>query len=579
MILDRLSLSGIMLAAGGGLILSLWLGRSKFEAHLISRTLSWPQFTNVLEISFITLVGRMLVLAAFIISASLLVPGIDYWHLFAAAAITSFAANLPLTIHGWGLRELTAVYTLGQLGVPSSEALAVSILIGMCSTAVILVAMPLALKKTGGPDITRSVSMANAGSGGFEIEKAAVWIIVTAAAVLIFFQVHVPLAGGIINVNLADPFAILALAATVAHAVSVRQLPHWRVAEFNWILAVFSALLVFAFLRGTLEIGVTQWAFAGRVTGWLMLLGYLSIGYLTVSYMGSHGLRRFAETMVSTAVIVVIVHATMRWLDHSGLVSGLDMPSHFEGYAANRNAFAFQLLVCSTMLLAYSSLFRRADRHALSLIAASCVDDVSNKSSAACRVVYCPRLWLFSLLHGLILVGLVFSASRAGLIAGSILLATAWVARLADRRMIALSMVFAIAIWLIPQLGLGGGGIQGPSSGATSDPERWETYIRGSEMWLNSPFFGAGLGVFIERSTEWFNRPLNIHSTPLWMLAELGLLGMGVFLWGLLKLGRFLYNTGLGSPAHRVIAMLLLVFMIFSLVHEIFYQRILKMLL
>jgi hypothetical protein len=609
--LAKISLSEIAVAAVGGLLLSLWLGRSRFEAQLIARTHSRANLVRILEIATITLIGQLLVLVTFVVAVKVLQPGIDYRELFAAAAIISFAASLPITVNGWGVRELAAVYTLGQLGVPSSSALAVSVLVGLCSTVVILAAAPMALKKSAVAVQPGSAPAGKMVPGGFEIEKTAAWIIATAAAVLIFFQMHVALPGGIANLNLADPFAILALAAIAAQATSTRRFPRWRIAEFNSILAIISALLVFGFLHGVLEIGVTQWAFASRLMGWLVLLGYISVGYLTVSYMGSHGLRRIAETLVATGVVVVLLQIILRWLDYSGWVSGLHVTSKFEGYADNRNAFAFQMLICSILILAYSSLMREADQRAMAEAAVEGGAGTAPKTGFTAQSLAAGfRLPLFSLLHGIVLVGLLLSSSRAGLITGAVLLVLAWMARLADRRLIAYSLIIAVIGWGLPQwfgkpviqatqdpvsksagnleqretpIKPGGTGkeplekrspMQIRFSKETSDLERWDTILRGVEMWRESPVLGAGLGVFIEKSTTWFKRPIVIHSTPVWILAEFGLVGVALFAWVLFVLVRSLWRSGLALPAHRAIAMLLLVFLIFGLVHDIFYQRI-----
>jgi len=116
-------------------------------------------------------------------------------------------------------------------------------------------------------------------------------------------------------------------------------------------------------------------------------------------------------------------------------------------------------------------------------------------------------------------------------------------------------------------------------SEAQSNRERWNSIIMGFKMWSKSPFFGAGLGVFIEQSTEWFNRPIVIHSTPVWILAEFGLVGVAVFAWAFYSLLATLYTKGSALPPYTTLSMLLLTFSLFSLVHEIFYQRIFWMVL
>jgi hypothetical protein len=160
------------------------------------------------------------------------------------------------------------------------------------------------------------------------------------------------------------------------------------------------------------------------------------------------------------------------------------------------------------------------------------------------------------------------------MITGLILLFTVSLFKIADRKMIALSLIIALVIFALLQIFFGEAWLQYSLSREYSDIERWETIRRGLAMWMESPVFGAGLGVFIEQSTNWSKYPINIHSTPIWILAEFGIVGLAVFTWIISVFIRFLYKQGITRPAHRIIGMLLLGFLIFSLVHEIFYQRI-----
>ena len=104
--------------------------------------------------------------------------------------------------------------------------------------------------------------------------------------------------------------------------------------------------------------------------------------------------------------------------------------------------------------------------------------------------------------------------------------------------------------------------------------EHWETLTHGLEMWQQSPVLGAGLGVFHAKSPVWMGHPQVIHSTSLWILAEFGLLGGAVFGWAFFLLARHATRFGRTQPARRILLLMLLVFSIFSLAHELFYQRI-----
>jgi len=65
---NRISLVEVMLAAGGGLALSLWLGRSRFEASLAARGLTSAAIVKVLEVVAITVAAQLLVLCAFAVA-------------------------------------------------------------------------------------------------------------------------------------------------------------------------------------------------------------------------------------------------------------------------------------------------------------------------------------------------------------------------------------------------------------------------------------------------------------------------------------------------------------------------------
>jgi hypothetical protein len=573
----RISAIQLVMAVTASLFLSHLFGRSRFEQQLYSRARSKAGISRIVEIAVVTLIAQTLVLLAFVVAAKCITPEAGLAGLLAAAAITSFAASLPISVNGWGVRELAAVYAFGLVGVPSGSAMAVSILVGMCSSAVVFVTWLLAFRKLDEqviPSPVIGLKIPAKGQKLLSVEKIGAFTLSTGAAVLIFFQLHLPLPSGVINLNLADPFALFALAALVSYCVVVGDFPAWRVPNFNSALLAISILLVFAFAHGVQVIGVTQWAFSGRLIGWLVLLGYLSLGPLTVAYLGRRGVFRFIETLVVTGAVVEVVHMTVRWLAYSGWIDSVGTTPNFEGYAGNRNSFAFQMLVCSVLLLSFSSHYERFARR------------FSRKNSEGLNLLLLGRQQMLIVCHGAVLAGVAFSASRAGLMVGSILITTAWFMNLCNRRMLIQSIIYALLIWFLgahflPSItGLIGtqtnpiGSLQSNFSSDNSNFERWETILHGVDMWIYSPWIGAGLGVFIESSSTWFKQPMVIHSTPIWILAEFGLVGVVVFFAVFLNIGLSVIRNGLVMPLNRAVFMLFLVFAIFGLFHEIFYQRI-----
>ena len=555
------------------LLASIWFGGTKFEAILLTGIRSKQSARQLIKIVAITFLAQLLVLSAFMIGAISLNPEIGFWSLLAAAAVTSFAASLPISVNGWGVREIAAIFAFGQAGMPPSAALAVSVMVGLCSTAVILVAWPYVFSNM--KNLALSPLPVKTITDRLPIEKTATWGLVMATVILIFFQIHIPLRSGAINLNLADAFAILALSAVVTHTIYSRELPRWVIPKFNLLILSIGTLLLLAFLNGAQVIGITQWALAGRLLGWLILVGYLCIGILAISYLGRIGVLRIIETLIATAAVVVLFHATTRWLFSSGWIDLSGVTPNFEGFSGNRNALAFQLLVCSTLLLAYTSSIGVSNR---------CIN---------LGLLNVRRDTFLAGVLGVLLAGLMFSGSKAGILTGMIILLASSLSGFADRGMLIKSIFYGfitwvLFVWVLPLITVLVNDLmeiektkanmriatQGNFSKDTSYVERWETIQRGFDMWLNSPWLGAGLGVFIDTSTQWSKRPIVIHSTPVWILAEFGILGasilLGILSWVLIAIKK----SGFTKAENRAAMLLLATFLIFSLVHEIFYQRI-----
>lgn len=557
---------GTLILAG---IATVTFGRSQLEQRLLSGFFSRQTLRNFGELTAITAVAQGLVLTTFMLGGHFIAPQADVDDLLAAAAITSFAASMPISVNGWGVRELAAAFAFGLLGASPSSAIALSVLIGLCSTAVIVVLYALnAIRKK---NIRRDQKPLEQDPASFPapqpmrtehpLDRAGSLVLCLIIAILVFFQVHISLPSGILNINLADPFAMIALAALVMRAFAEKSLPPWRIKGINLFLALFSGLLFFAFVNGALRIGITQWALASRVTGWAILLGYFSVGTLAAKSLGTHGTRRVCETLFLTGALVVLSHMVVRTLGMRGVIPLDLIPSNFEGYAGNRNAFSFQMLTAVIMLIAVSAF--------------------SDKLPPLQPRLGIPvRSHVLSFILGCLTCGIAFSASRSGIITLSAVIVVALILRFISLRMILISAVYGAAVsalyLLSQQIGHDSDIVAAFSpkfSADNSDAARWASYGYALDLWLNNPIFGSGLGVFLHRSPEWLSAPLVIHSTPLWLLTEFGLIGFlpitAMFLVFFYQAFRHRH-----SPYLRGALLLLLAFATFSMVHEIFYQRI-----
>lgn len=538
-------ISGVLLAAAW---MSALLGRSRQEAVLVEQAGSTHVVWNLISAMTFTLLGQVFMLAAFVAAALAIHPEAHVLDVLAASAVISFMASLPISVNGWGVRELAAIALLEPLGFSRAEALTVSILVGVCATLVMLAPMPLLLRsqKVGGAVVCSPVP-------SHVFDRLAAWAVGGVAAFLILFQFHAKFSFGEINVNLADPLALLGLGTMAMSIVLHRQRPRWRIHGVNlWVMCA-SLILLLGFGIGVWHVGITAWALSNRLLGWFVLLGYAALGAWFVQMNGRHGLRRLVDYLAASAVAIVLAQVALRVLAGFGGEAATLM-SGFDGYAGNRNAFAFQMLACVAALLAWSPLRARHGR----------------------------SLWHdFAL--AIILMGLWLSHSRAALGTVALLLSLAWWLRLADRRTMLrgvavaalMLMVISSFYWINAWINAGSYQTLSYEEGLVRgyDNFRWDSIREALRMWLESPFFGAGLGVFLHESVRLFPWPMVIHSTPVWWLAEFGLFGFVVFAAGLIGLLVWGGRRNGHIPANLVL-MLALAFAVFGLVHDIFAQRI-----
>lgn len=559
--IGKFQLLQILFILGIGVFLSFFIGRGDFETNLLRRLFSRKNALRFLEIATVTFLGQFLMLLCFVQAFHVIAPQISFTSLFAAAAVVCFAASLPISVGGWGIRELAAIYVLGLLGVSAANAILASVVVGVCSTVVILAAAPFVWNQKSSNRL-EAVKLDLSAPTPISLEQASAWLLSLATAALVFFQMEFSLSKGTINLNLADPFALLAFVTLVMHCFFSRELPRWKIKNFNFQILLFSIMLLVGFFIGIRHIGITAWALNGRLLGWIVLLGYLAAGYLMVFYHSLEGFRRLLETMISIVASIVIFKAILAMAITWG---GGFMPDHgnFDGYAGNRNAFSFQLLSISALTFGLSNLLSKPRE----LISSS-------------------KIIIF--LQSILFFGVFLTASRAGIAATAALLLVAGLSGLVSRRFIFWSMSGGVLLWLSMLLfshllsstfGHPNFHVQASISKELSDRVRWMADFEAVKMWLKAPFFGAGLGVFFANSTQKFGFPMVIHSTPLWILAEFGLFGITIFTWIGFTLLRYCIKLNPLPFMSRCLLLLLIVFLVMCQLHEILYQRIFWLLL
>lgn len=503
---------------------------------------------RILRSTAISLAIQLTTLAAYVVTAHTLAPDIAYGPIIAASCLIMFASSLPISLGGWGLRELSAVVALQAVGMPGASALLVGLTIGVMSLGVVGIAAAILV-------VGKKPAAAPRSAAGVDYGLLLDWIIPIAAATAVFFQVFIPVGRGQLNVNLADPFVLVGAALFLLRQFSMGW-PAWRIPHINLYIALTSLVLGLSFLHGLAVFGWNEWAFTSRLVGWPILLCYGATGALIVRRAGDAGLdmmlRSFAAAGAAIAALDVgiIVLAELDGHHHNLFAERIS------GFSQNPNAFAFILLAALAAALAL-------------------------RKCGPTRIVLLAALF----------TGLWFAGSRAGFIATPVIVIAALFAGI-RLRPVAIAALWAAAIPLalvvIPDLhnfasGISIGGfadtvalLAQPQAG--SDREHIATVLEGLHMFLAHPVFGAGLGAYMDAQIKATGVPLVIHSTPVWLLAETGLAGFAVFAIGAWRIFADAFRRR-ATAAGILLMLTILGFAVMSEVHELLYQRALWLLL
>jgi uncharacterized membrane protein YbhN (UPF0104 family) len=463
---------------------------------------------------------------AYVVLARHYAPDIPLAELFAASTIVMFAASLPISFSGWGIRELSAVLALTTVGMPAPSALAVALIVGGVSMLAVVAIAAVAAVLPG--TSSRAVRIE---TRRITVDRLIVWALPIAAATLVFFQVFIPTRGGQqINVNLAD---LPVLLGGPLFALLYLRRQSWRVPRFVLLLGAATIVIVAGVAHGVFRLGATDWALTNKLGGWFVLLAYLGTGALIAASAGRFGVATMMRTFVGAACGVVIVTVLVTQWTHGPLWHGLTGAFQIAGFSANRNAFALVLFIALCLIGFLQS------RH---------------------------RPWVFAVL----VVGLAFSGSKACAIA-ALAAGALWIL-LKPRPLASTVTILAIGV-------IGVGLILAASWMAearflvldrNTTNERLGSLSGGWNLFVAHPVFGAGIGAYmLDRTATGY--PIVIHSTPLWLLAETGLAGFAVFAFAGWTIVRSLSPRR--DMIHRTIVLILVGVSVASLAHELLYQR------
>ena len=482
-------------------------------------------------------------------------------EIVAAAIIVMFAAGLPISLSGWGIRELSAVAAFGAIGVDPPMALAAGLLVGVCSFVVNLaVACPglfLLLIPGRAPEPLVMVDPTSPDWNTRLVTGCAALLAVTN-----FFQVRLQGSDGFVTASVADLLALIGLGVLLLLVTPSRNRFSGLPRPMTAALVLLSLLFAYGLLLGYVNFGATAWALLNRGFGWLVILGYVALG-LAVAMLDAERARwLILRVLVAAGATVAVLQLVLLVFLKLGFPPPREVLIHpLEGYAYNANAFGFQMVMTAlAAILAYRF-----------------------------GVLGSDRRWLVAVLF---LTGLVifFTGSRTaiGMFAILVVLFVAFASPEERYRTLATALVAtvcvalaAVAILNIPVLdnapGTGAFPIRGDHSVVGSDSVRWQTFADGWQYWIERPLFGHGLGAYVERQLAESGHYQVFHSVPIWLMAEMGAVGLaaGLAAFGCLALGAWRLMRDPRSRDWGVgLTMALICWGAANLVHDFAFQRL-----
>lgn len=414
----------------------------------------------------------------------------------------------------------------------------------------------------------------------------AIWFVVVLAAAF-HLVIDLPIGPAALRLSAAD----LVLPVTVGLLLRLWQRQGWRLPVWRhrlvWPgLAAMTASLTLALAIGWAAQGhPSGWALTNKFLGWFILLAFFLAGALTTSLLPAQARQSCLRMLflvggASCAWSLAIYEAlalrlvervsdaeAKPWHEFVGLVWG---DIRMTGWLVNANSFAFMIGALLLLLLPFAkreTLFSR--RGHCALLTLYMIALINNGSRAAAG--------------GLLIGFLALAVLRQvpwGIVVRALGIGTAV--------SLSLNVVPTVVFWVLTQIGIPSStyvprlqvSVMLPNSdNAWSLAVRLEGYYRAWDLWLQHPWTGIGLGSFLAaESARGANPPLVIHSTWLWLLTEVGPLGLlsgaSFFLATLWSLWPRRAGEDVDAEALQAgMFVVIVLFGVMALAHELLYQR------
>lgn len=377
-----------------------------------------------------------------------------------------------------------------------------------------------------------------------------------------------------IRINLGDfLLPIIGLYIVISLLLKKSSWPKWRAPYNDVFFFSLTGVIIIGLVNTYIKHGeIGTWAILNRGVGWGILSGYLLLAGWCITNLSHQIFTIFLRVFIGTALGTIIIGTCYFLLTQYGIKQSgnLDYKA-LSGFLGNRNAFAFFML-CTVII--YTTLdqnkiflFSQA-QEAIMHLTWICLPIAMIFNGSRAGWVGC----------GLVIVWFFFRECRhflryilPALLISSILICTMYFNNPASvfRENQQQKVVF----------------IQKDHLRAKTDSLRITVANDALELWNNNKVLGSGIGGFLTYQEGKYGKVLDqIDNSALWVLTELGIVGaiaFGTFyIIVLITLCKnYKSQNNIYGAFSQSMVIILILFALFSLVHQILYARYLWLLL
>lgn len=373
-----------------------------------------------------------------------------------------------------------------------------------------------------------------------------------------------------LRINAADilmPISILTALFLIWRGAGI---PRFIVPHLPLWLFGLSLIIIFAFFNGVIIYGhVSSWALINRVVGWFILLGFFATGAGVSTWLTPPQKIKIIG-LFCLGVLATAFFCGLGIIFGPGPAVTTFAPILYplEGFMSDRNAFA--LIVLCTYALTIC-------------LAANLLEQKWLRRMAIVATFLMPCIgYLNYSLSGLITFGVLF------------LILLAWYARTLGRDQIlalmagTLLMAGMLQIYTQPKTGINivyrldkisqAAFVDSDTRLFSSDNLRLETYTQALDLWRARPVTGIGLGGFMTVRDQNHQTLAVLDSTPIWILTEMGIIGLLGFLgFGTMVARALLFGPDTPEPMTRALMtggiLIMVAFVMMSSVLQLLYLR------